>query len=88
MFIMNSAIASVGEKLLHIKFALDRMSLMKTLQALNLLDPDVKEELEEISSLVNQARSITITLEEAVKSDRREKRQRYKRNRRARMTTV
>ena len=85
---MNNAIASVSERLLHAKFALERLSLMKTFQALCLLDQDVKDEFEEICALINQSRSITITFVEAVKNDRRQKRLRYKKNRKMRMSST
>lgn len=80
MFSMTTPLERVNENLLQVRFQIERMRLSKTYQALELLDPDIKENMDEIYQLVHQARFISLTYIETLRNDRREKRQRYKIN--------
>ena len=80
MFSMTTPLERVNENLLQARFQMERMRLSKTYQALELLDTDIKENMDEIYQLVHQARFISLTYIETLRNDRREKRQRYKIN--------
>lgn len=80
MFSMTTPLERVNENLLQVRFQIERMRLSKTYQALELLDTDIKENMDEIYQLVHQARFISLTYIETLRNDRREKRQRYKIN--------
>ena len=80
MFSMTTPLERVNENLLQVRFQIERMRLSKTYQALELLNTDIKENMDEIYQLVHQARFISLTYIETLRNDRREKRQRYKIN--------
>ena len=80
MFSMTTPLERVNENLLQVRFQIERMRLSKTYQALELLDTDIKENMDEIYQLVHQARFISLTYIETMRNDRREKKQRYKIN--------
>ena len=80
MFSMTTPLERVNENLLQVRFQIERMRLSKTYQALELLDTDIKENMDEIYQLVHQARFISLTYIETLRNERREKRQRYKIN--------
>lgn len=80
MFTMTTPLEKVNELLLQAKFQMDRLRSGKTFQALQLLDSEVQEYSDEIYELVNKARFISLTYVETMRNDRREKRHRYKKN--------
>jgi len=77
---MTSPLETVNDCLLSVKFTLGGLRCGKTFKALELLDEAFVEELDSITKLLDDSRSLLIAYIETMRNDRREKKQRYKEN--------
>lgn len=84
MFTMTAPLDGICDILLNAKCSMERLKTGKTFHAIRLVDESAHEEVQYTSELIDSARQCLITYTEALRNDRREKRQRYKSNKRKR----
>jgi len=77
MFAMTTPLDGICSDLLNARTSLEHLVMSNTFKALQMLDPMCQEYLEEAGDQVDRARQCLITYTEALRNDRREKRQRY-----------
>jgi len=81
---MTQPLEEANELLLECKFCIQSLQGTSALRALTILTPEVDEELSKVSYLINHAHTKMLAYVEAMRSDRREKRWRYKKNKKRR----
>lgn len=86
MFAMTAPLDGICDALLNAKYSMERLKSGKTFHAIRLVDESAHEEAQYTSDLIDTARQCLITYTEALRNDRREKRQRYKANKKKRTT--
>lgn len=84
MFTMTTPLEGICSELLNARTSLEHLVISNTFKALQMLDPMFQEGLEEACDQVDRARQCLITYTEALRNDRREKRQRYHKNKKLR----